>query len=90
MVKSIENTQKLFKIEGLEDGKVEVEASQHLLSLPGERQIEVLTAHLTDLRKDLERVETLCLEEAEREGAEIHRAQLRILIQVIEGLLSRI
>ena len=46
MHQSILNTKKLFKIEGLKDGQVNVTATNYLLSLPENKQIEVLKKNL--------------------------------------------
>jgi len=88
MLKSIENTSKLFKIEGLEEGRVDIESTQYLLSLSENKQIEVLESQLADLKNDLERYEEPQVA-AENED-DIHKAQLLLLIQVIESLLSQI
>ena len=88
MLKSIENTSKLFKIEGLEEGKVHIEATQYLLSLSENKQIEVLEAQLADLKRDLEMYEGQ--QGAEEKDDDIHKAQLLLLIQVIQGLLSQV
>ena len=88
MLKSIENTRKLFKIEGLEEGKVDIEATQYLLSLSENEQIEILEAQLADLNKDLEMYEET--PGGAKKGDDVHKAQLLLLIQVIQGLLSQI
>jgi len=89
MLKSIQDTQKLFRIEDMGSGKVDVEASKYLLSLPEHRQIEVLSESLENLKRDMAKYDAV--PEGRKAGADrIVRAQLQLLIQVIEGLLGRI
>ena len=52
MLNSIKETRKLFTIEGVEDGQVNIKTSKFLLSLPEDKQVEVLTSHLKDLKRD--------------------------------------
>jgi hypothetical protein len=90
MLKSIEETKKLFTIEGIKNGQVNIKTSKHLLSLPDEKQIEVLTTHLKNLKKDSEKYEPPAFEEPNGQSDDTDRMQLQILIQVIEGLLNQI
>jgi len=90
VLKSIRETQKLFIIKGIEGGQVDIEISKHLLSLPENKQIEVLTNRLEDLRKDLVRHEEPGFKDSNGKDDDIDKAQLQILIEVIEGLLSRV
>ena len=74
MLNSIDETQKLFKVEGIkEDG-----------------QRDVLNAQLADLRKDLVELKNPFLKGSIGEEGDIQVAQLEILIGVAEGLLSQI
>ena len=43
MLKSIKETGKLFTIEGIQNGQINIISSKYLLSLPAEKQVEVLT-----------------------------------------------
>ncbi|MFH1489871.1 MAG: hypothetical protein ABII06_13295 [Pseudomonadota bacterium] len=89
MLKSIKETQMLLKVEGMEDGKVHIEASKYLLSLPEKMQSRVLSDQLKNLKQDLARLyETP--EGRKEENDVMDRTQLQLLIQVIEGLLARI
>ena len=90
MLKSIEETKKLFTIEGIKNGQVDIKTSKHLLSLSEKEQIEVLTTHLNSLKKDSEKYESPAFEKTNGQREDIDRMQLQILIQVIEGLLSQI
>ncbi len=90
MLKSIIETKKLFAIEGVRDEKIEIKASDHLLSLPEEKQIEALTEHLGNLKKDFAEYEKPASGDSNKKDNDTNKAQLQILIQVIEGLLSRV
>ncbi len=90
MLKSVRETQKLFSIEGMQGGEVNIRTSQYLLSLPKDKQIEVLTEHLDDLKRDLARFADPTLKDSNGKDDDIDKAQLQILIDVIEGLLSQI
>jgi len=90
MLKSIMETKKLFTIEGIRDGKIDIKTSDHLLSLPEEKQIEVLTTHLENLKKDFAKYENPASGGSIRKDNDIDKTQLQILIQIIEGLLSQI
>jgi hypothetical protein len=90
MLKSVRETQKLFSIEGIQDGEVNIETSEYLLSLPKDKQIEVLRKHLEDLKEDLAKYEDPTVQDPNGKDDDIDKAQLQILIDVIEGLLSQI
>ncbi len=90
MYKSIEETQKLLKIEGLEGGQVNIRTSKYLLSLSEEEQVKILTNQLERLKEDLARHEALPLHDSAQEGDDVDKTQLQLLIQVIENLLSQI
>ena len=90
MYKSIKETQKLFQIEGLEGGQVSIRNSKFLLSLSESDQVKVLTAQLARLKEDLARHETIPSKDATQKGDDVDKAQLQLLIQVIENLLSQI
>jgi len=90
MLKSVRETQKLFSIEGIQDGEVNIKTSEYLLSLPKDKQIEVLRKHLEDLKEDLAEYEDLTVQDPNGKDDDIDKAQLQILIDVIEGLLSQI
>jgi len=90
MLRSIRETQKLFSIEGMQGGEVNIRTSQYLLSLPKDKQIEVLTEHLENLKKDLARYADPTLKDSNGENNNIDKAQLQILIEVTEGLLSHL
>ena len=90
MYKSIKETQKLFKIEGLEGGQVNIRNSQYLLSMSEEEQVNVLTEQLARLKEDLARHETIPSKDATQKGDDVDKAQLQLLIQVVENLLSQI
>ena len=90
MLKSVRETQKLFSIEGIQDGEVNIETSEYLLSLPKDKQIEVLRKHLEDLKEDLAKYEDPTVQDPNGKDDDIDKAQLQILIDVIGGLLSQI
>jgi len=90
MLKSVRETQKLFSIEGIQDGEVNIETSEYLLSLPKDKQIEVLRKHIEDLKEDLAKYEDPTVQDPNGKDDDIDKAQLQILIDVIEGLLSQI
>ena len=90
MRRSIEETKKLFTIEGLDKGQVQVKTTQYLLSLPEERQIQVLSAQLDRLKKDFEGYDTPAYQGTKTRNAEMEKMQLQVLIQVIEGQLDQI
>ena len=90
MLKSIEQAKKLFTVEGVAKGKVNVVLSAYLLSLPEKKQREVLTEHVGRLRKDLAGYERREPKEARSQEEEINKTQLQLMIQVIEGLLAQV
>ena len=90
MLKSIKETGKLFTIEGIQKGQVNIKTSNYLLSLPEEKQVEVLTTHLDNLKNDLAGYESPGSQRPKSPDADVHKTQLQILIQVIEGLLDQI
>jgi hypothetical protein len=90
MYKSIKETQKLFKIEGLERGQVSIRNSKYLLSLSEKDQVKVLTAQLARLKEDLARHETIPSKDTMNKDDDVDKAQLQLLIQVVENLLSQI
>jgi len=90
MLRSIRETQKLFSIEGMQGGEVNIRTSQYLLSLAKDKQIEVLTEHLENLKRDLARLADPTLKDSNGENNNIDKAQLQILIEVTEGLLSHL
>jgi hypothetical protein len=90
MLRSIRETQKLFSIEGMQGGEVNIRTSQYLLSLPKDKQIELLTEHLENLKRDLARYADPTLQDSNGKDDNIDKAQLQILIEVTEGLLSQI
>ncbi len=79
MISSIKESQKLFTIEGVETGQVDVKATDYLLSLPDDKQIEVLTRLLENLKADFTNL-----------AEDMNKTQLQLLIEVTEGLLSKI
>jgi cytochrome c553 len=90
MRKSIIETQKLFQIEDLKDGQVNIKTSEYLLSLKEEEQIKVLTAHLSKLKNDLAILEDPAIVDSISNGDEVEKAQLQLLINIIGNLLSQI
>lgn len=90
MRKSIIETQKLFQIEDLKDGQVNIKTSEYLLSLKEEEQIKVLTAHLSELKNDLAILEDPAIVDSIGKGDEVEKAQLQLLINIIGNLLSQI
>ncbi|MBW2217094.1 MAG: hypothetical protein JRF34_07875, partial [Deltaproteobacteria bacterium] len=57
MLKSIEETKKLFTIEGMKDGQVDLKISKYLLSLPEDKQVEFLTKQKERLKEELKKHE---------------------------------
>ena len=90
MYKSIKETQKLFKIEGVEAGQLNIRNSKYLLSLSEDQQAKVLTEQLARLKADLTRHETNPPKDAMQKGDDVDKAQLQLLIQVVKNLLSQI
>lgn len=79
MISSIKESQKLFTIEGVESGQVNIKASDYLLSLPDNKQVEMLTRLLENLKADFTNL-----------AEDMNKTQLQLLIEVTEGLLSKI
>jgi hypothetical protein len=90
VLKSIEETKKLFTVEGIAEGKANVVVSKYLLSLPENKQREVLNEHLDRLVIDLARYERGEPAAVRSEENEISKTQLRLMIQVVESLLAQI
>lgn len=90
MLKSIQETKKLFTIEGLQNGKVDIKTSKYLLSLSEEKQIEVLSTQLENLKKDYSAKKDDMTWDSKDQTGDIDKMQLQILIQVIESMLSQI
>ncbi len=90
MRKTIIETQKLFQIEDLKDGQVSIKTSEYLLSLKEEEQINVLTAHLSKLKNDLAKFEPPAFKDSTGKDGDLEKAQLQLLINIIENLLSQI
>ena len=90
MLKSVKETRKLFNIEGLHNGKVNIQTSTELLSLPENKQVEVLNSHMENLRKDLARYQKSNKAGSYFRDNEIDRVQIQLLIEVIEGLLAQV
>jgi predicted double-glycine peptidase len=90
MHKSIIETQNLFQIEYLKDGQLSIRTSEYLLSLKEEEQIKVLTVHLSKLKNDLAILEDPALKNSIAKSDEVEKAQLQLLINIIENLLSQI
>ena len=86
----IKETQRLFSIEGIENGQVQVKVSNYLLSLPDEKQIEVLTRHLENLKENFAKYEDSGFGDPTAKHDEVKNTQVRLLMQVIESLLSNI
>ena len=89
VLKSIAETKKLFTVEGVAEGKVNVVVSKYLLSLPENKQRDVLTEHLERLTIDLARWERKPTASPSQEE-KISKTQLQLMIQVIRGLLAEI
>ena len=90
MLKSIEETKKLFTIEGMKDGQVELKISKYLLSLPEDKQVEVLTKQRERLKEDFEKNEPSASPDSNSQKENIDKMQLQVLLQVIDGMLSQI
>ena len=90
MLKSIEETKKLFTIEGMKNGQVDLKISKQLLSLSEDKQVEVLSKQLDTLKKDFEKYEASASLDSNNQKEPIDKMQLEVLIQVIEGMLSQI
>ncbi|MBW1828027.1 MAG: hypothetical protein JRI74_01225 [Deltaproteobacteria bacterium] len=90
MLKSIEETKKLFTIEGMKDGQVDLKISKYLLSLPEDKQVEVLTKQKERLKEDFEKHEPSASPDSNSQKENIDKMQLQVLLQVIDGMLSQI
>ena len=90
MLKSIEATKKLFTIEGMKNGQVDLKISKQLLSLSEDKQFEVLSKQLDALKKDFENYESSASTDSNNQKKPIDKMQLEVLIQVVEGMLSQI
>jgi len=90
MLKSIEETKKLFTIEGMKNGQVDLKISKHLLSLSEDKQVEALTKQMERLKEDFAKYEASTSPGSNNQKENIDKMQLQVLMQVIEGLLSQI
>lgn len=90
MLRSVRETQKLFRIESVNGGRIDIKTSEHLLSFPQNKQFEVLAGQLENLKKDLAQYENPAFNSPNRKNVEINQTQLKLLIQVIESLLTQI
>ena len=90
MFKSIQETKKLFTIEGMQSGQVDLKISKYLLSLSEDKQIEVLTIQLENLKKDLATCSGSSTPISNNQKEDVEKTQLQLLIQVIEGMFSQI
>ena len=90
MMKSINEAKKLFRLQKLAEGKVDVEATPYLLSLSEDRQRKVLTSQLALLQQDISKIENMSTEPAMKKKMELGQAQLQLLIHVVEGLINQI
>ena len=88
MLRSILETQKLFRIEGVEAGRVNIEISQYLLALSENKQKNVLSSNLKNLKKDLERYER-AVQDLRDKNNDLNTVQLKVLMHIIEGLLCQ-
>lgn len=89
MVASISKAQKLFKIEGIEKGRVNIETTKYLLGLSEKEQIAVLKNCLDHLKRDFAGLQDPDSSNPNPQG-EMQKAQLEFLIQVTQGLLSQL
>lgn len=90
MLKSIQETKKLFTIEGMRNGQVDIKTSKYLLSLPEDKQIEVLSNQLENLKEDFDNYTNPVSPESSKKNKDVDKTQLQILIQIIESMLSQI
>jgi hypothetical protein len=90
MLKSIQETRKLFIIEDLAGGQVSIKTSDYLLSLTEKEQIAVLSSQLANLKKDREKLKNPAFRDFIGKGGDIEETQLQLLIDIIESLLSQI
>ena len=89
MDQSISEIQKLFQIEGMKNGQVQVKATPYLISLPEEKQIQVLREHLDHLKRDLAKYDLSNGTNPSR-PEDVRKTQIQVLIQVVLGLLAKI
>ena len=90
MLKSVSETRKLFTLQDIRSGKANVELSGYLLSLTENKQKEVLTEHLVNLKKDLSEYEGPGSFRTDSGEDQTNKVQLQVALQVIEGLLAQI
>ncbi len=90
MFKSIQGTKKLFTIEGMQNGQVDIKTSKYLLSLSEDKQIEVLTTQLENLKKDFAKCVGSSTPSSNGQKEDVEKMQLQILIQVIQGMVSQV
>ena len=90
MLKSIEETKKLFTIEGMKNGQVDLKISKYLLSLSEDKQVEVLTKQMERLKEDFAKYEESASPGSNNQKEDIDKMQLQVLLQVIDGMLSQI
>jgi hypothetical protein len=90
MLKSIEETKKLFTIEGMKNGQVDLKISKYLLSLPEDKQVEVLTKQKERLEEDFAKHEPSASPDSNSQKENIDKMQLQVLLQVIDGMLSQV
>jgi hypothetical protein len=90
MLKSIEETKKLFTIEGMKNGQVDLKISKYLLSLSEDKQVEVLTKQMESLKEDFTKCEPSASPDSNSQKENIDKMQLQVLLQVIDGMLSQI
>lgn len=90
MFKSIQETKALFTIEGMQNGQIDIKTSTYLLSLSEDKQIEVLTNQLENLKKDFSKYTNSSTLDSNSQKEDVEKMQLQLLIQVIEGMLSQI
>ncbi len=67
-----------------------IKTSEYLLSLTEEEQIKVLTDHLSKLKNDLAKLEDPAFKDSTGQDGELEKAQIQLLINKIETLLSQI
>ena len=90
MLKSIQETKKLFTIKGMQNGRADIETSKYLLSLSEKNKIEVLANQLENLKKDYSKCVGTISKGSKNQQDDVDKMQLQILIQVIESMLSQI
>ncbi len=90
MFKSIQETKKLFTIEGMQSGQIDIKTSKDLLSLSEDKQIEALTIQLENLKKDFAKCQDSSASSSISQTEDVEKMQLQLLIQVIEGMISKV